>query len=162
MAPKNTVEKSNTTPFVPKGSPETTPLTPSDFQIIKDKDGFRVKHQEDVFPFPIQTPEAALDFKHRMEVLLTVQETCKKIILLQKECEFYTDKADHTIGKKYHDLFIDSGIIPLLNRTTALTHERLETIFTTNKTKNIVDELSVYLNAIAEKMARTPKPSLSK
>ena len=162
MTPQKTAEKSNHTPVVPKNNIEITPLTPSDFQIIKDKDGFKVKHQEDVFPFATKTPEAALDFKHRMEVLLTVQETCKKIILLQKECEFYTDKADHTVGKKYHDLFIDSGIIPLLNRTTALTHERLETIFTTNKTKNIVDELSVYLNAIAEKMARIPKPSSSK
>jgi hypothetical protein len=88
-----------------------------------------------------------------MEVLLTVQEACKKIILLQKECEFYTKKADYTPNKNYHDLFIDSGIIPLLNRTTALTHERLEIIFATQNTKKIMEELSRYLNAIVEKKA---------
>lgn len=105
----------------------------SDVQIFRDSDGFRVYHGETGFPEAVRSLKAALDLKKRIETLIIVHESCKKIGILHRECQFYGDAATLIVGGRYRDMYIDSGMIPFFKKTTALTNERLIRIFGAEK-----------------------------
>lgn len=123
-------------------------LPPSDFSILESREGYKISYKGLEFPFASPTLVGAIDLKMRVEMLVQVQETCKNIEWLKRECGFYTDHAyATTTGRSYQDLFINSGLI--LRQTTALTHERIGTIFKAPDTSVIMAKLSEYLNTIS-------------
>jgi hypothetical protein len=124
-------------------------VTPgSVFQISRENDGYRVGFAGRDFPLALKNIRDALDLKNRMEILLTVNDTCKKIETFRRDCDFQAEKASFVVGGGAEDIVINSGPLPFFNKTIALTHERVNLIFGAKHGKEAVPMLSEYLNSV--------------